>query len=253
MKRHEGRGRRAELSHAHRPDHFKSACYGPTWVVVSLSTSLVVTSFDSRNILNKHFLLSYFFCLHIANTLYLYRLGLGLSLRVDNISHKWACYYEVAIFYFYCDHNNYTLYCTLMLLQVQTWRHLHRVTARIILSHGVELPPSLSDVNYSRSEELLSRISTRLRWSSHEQWKYSMQRHWSGTMWIQSETILHGSRVLLSPHAKTTPSFLVAIVVQQVIVMISLHSTLQTCHSDDCLALGRTHECCVLRGVDLSH
>ena len=37
MKRNEreGRGLGAELSHIHRPDHFKSACYGPAMAVLA--------------------------------------------------------------------------------------------------------------------------------------------------------------------------------------------------------------------------
>ena len=39
MERHQGRGRGAELSHAHRPDHFKSACYGPDLCTLNIEFS----------------------------------------------------------------------------------------------------------------------------------------------------------------------------------------------------------------------
>ena len=42
MKSHKGRGQGAEINHAHRPDHFKSACYSP--VVNSLVEKMIISN-----------------------------------------------------------------------------------------------------------------------------------------------------------------------------------------------------------------
>ena len=56
---YEGRGLGAELNHAHRPDNFKSTCYGPDRIIITPEYEGVLTSGASCPDLKEATLLYY--------------------------------------------------------------------------------------------------------------------------------------------------------------------------------------------------